>query len=106
MAGPMLTSASIVRCPHGGVAILLSATSRVLVAGSPILSVADQAIVTGCANTPAPCAKIDWLQGSARVLASGAPVVTEQSVGQAVTANRVPGGSPIVAVAASRVLTG
>ena len=106
MSSPVLTANSIVRCPHGGVATLLSANSRVSVGGSPILNVTDPAIVTGCAVVPDQCAKIVWLQGSPRVLAGGVPVVIQESVGLAMTTNEAAGGPPIVAVAGQRVLAG
>ena len=106
MPDPVLTAASTLRCPHGGVATPVGMNRRVLVGGSPVLTAAEPAIVTGCANAAGPCAIITWADGNSRVLVSGLPVVTQGSTARALTANQVPAGAPTIAATAQRVTAG
>lgn len=68
MGQPVLTSAAIVICVHGGTAVWTSA-ARVRIAGSPVLCTGDTAAVTACPAQP-PCLALH-LSGANRVFASG-----------------------------------
>jgi hypothetical protein len=80
---------------------------RVLVSGMPVATMVDQFVVAGCAFTlppPHPCVLVRWLTPSARVLANGAPVITQGSVGLGVAADQAPQGPPIVGSTQPRVI--
>lgn len=63
----------------------LVAVSRVRTAGVPVLTVAMPCTIAGCGlpppGAPGPCLDVGWLQGSARVFAGGASLVTQESGG-------------------------
>ena len=103
MADPLLTSGSMLRCPHGGIVTIVAPNGRVTLAGSPIATITSSAVVSACPNAPDPCMILVWPQGSRRVLASGVPVATQYNGALALTANRTAAGPTIVAATQQRV---
>jgi hypothetical protein len=95
MPGPILHLGAVVTCTHAGPAQPTSPVGRVLVSGSPVVTIATPYQVTGCSlagtGTP-PCASGVWLTGSLRVLVLGLSVAVP--LGQS---NCLPTGTPMLA---------
>lgn len=96
MPGPVLTQASSVLCSHGGVATAVSPFPRVLVAGAPVVTLATQYAVAGCAlSTSSGPFDVSgqWIVGAVRVQAGGVPVAvaTGTSIAVATGAPFIPG---------------
>ncbi|HMN20300.1 MAG TPA: hypothetical protein PKA16_02795 [Ottowia sp.] len=103
MPGPVLHFGATVLCSHAGQATPSAPFARVLLSGQPAVTLTSPYAIAGCAlagtSTP-PCVTGQWLTGSARVLAGGAPLAT-----MAGSSTCVPTGTPMVPVAAqTRVL--
>jgi hypothetical protein len=103
MPGFVVHAGSTVLCLHAGQAQPTAPFPRVLVSGMPVTTLIAPYVVAGCGltGTPVPpCATAQWVMGSTRVLAGGAPLVIMG--GQAVC---VPTGTPLIVVATqTRVL--
>jgi hypothetical protein len=98
MPGPILHLGATVLCFHAGPAQPLTPNPRVLVSGQPIAMQTTPYAITGCALTGTPnppCVTAQWVTGALRVLANGAPVLTQSS--QAVC---TPTGTGLLPVAA------
>ena len=96
---PVLTSASTVMCPHGGLAQLLTTNTEALVDGAPVLLQTDVHPIVGCPFTPvaySPCVSIRWLTGATRTLVREVPVLLQTSVGLCLNAAQAPQGTAIV----------
>lgn len=103
MPGTIVHLGATVLCSHAGQAIPVSVDARVLVSGTPIVTLVSPYTVAGCAltGTPAPpCVTAQWITGASRVLASGVPVVL--SLGQSVCA---PTGTPLLVIATQTRVT-
>lgn len=67
---------------HGGQAQPTAPNPRVLVSGMPVSTLATPYVVAGCpfvSPAPGPCVSAQWVVGSTRVLAAGAPLVVQSS---------------------------
>jgi hypothetical protein len=105
---PVLTSASVLTCPHaaGQVAHTPSQT-RVVAVGAPALTQADTNTIAGCPFTigtkPSPCVTVRWTVAAARVTAGGVPLLLQSSVGLCSSPEQAPQGPPLVTVVQPRV---
>jgi hypothetical protein len=83
MPGFLVHLGATVICSHGGQAQPTAPNLRVLVGGQPVSTVAAPYAVAGCPFVPpsgnGPCLTAQWLIGAVRVLASGQPVVLQDS---------------------------
>jgi len=96
---PILTTASTVTCPHGGLALLWTSNTVALVDGAPILLQTDVHPIAGCPFTPvaySPCVTIRWVTGATQTLVNNVPVLLQTSVGICQSAAQVPQGPAIV----------
>jgi hypothetical protein len=94
MTGPVVHLGATVMCAHAGTATPVSPFPRVTVSGQPVVTLASQYVVVGCAltGTPTPpCVTGQWLVGAVRVMAGGAPVALQ--TGSSIT---TPTGSPML----------
>lgn len=86
-------------CAHGGQALPTVPSSRVLVSGMPIATIAAPYAVAGCAFVPpagnGPCVTGQWTVGAVQVTSEGQPVVI--MTGVAICA---PTGTPLLPVSA------
>lgn len=102
----MLTPASVMMCPHGGMVQAVSSNTAVLAGGQPILRGSDTFIIAGCAFVvgivPHPCVSVQWVQTAARSSISG-PTLTEASVGLCQAADMSVQGMVIVASTQTQV---
>lgn len=97
---PMLTTTSVVMCPHGGLAQLFSSQSDALVDGAPVLLQTDMHPVVGCPFVPvapSPCVLIQWASGATQTAIHGTPVLLQNSVGLCLNAAGAPQGPAVVA---------
>ncbi|HKQ31542.1 MAG TPA: PAAR-like protein [Burkholderiales bacterium] len=103
----VLTASSTIQCTHGGSASVSPSQSDALADGSPMLTESDTHTVSGCAfnvsGAPQPCVTIAWSNGSAKVSAGGAKVLTRSSIGQCKGASGAVQGVAIVANTQSKV---
>lgn len=102
MAGPTLTTAARLQCPHGGQVQIVTTDTRSSAGGSPLATSADQFLVTGCpfqlpGPTPSPCVKVVWQRPDTRAKAAGSYTLSASSAGLCVSAAEVPQG-PVVVV--------
>jgi hypothetical protein len=96
MPGPVVHLGATVMCTHAGAATPMSPFPRVTVSGQPVVTLATQYVVAGCAltGTPTPpCLTGQWLVGAVRTMAGGVPVALQS--GSAIT---TPTGSPMLPV--------
>lgn len=109
MAGPSLTAASTLLCPHGGQVAIISANVRAMAGGAPIATTADTFLVAGCTftlpgPTPSPCVRVQWLVPGLRLKAGG-QALDAGSVGLCLAATGAPQG-PVTIVATQPRLKG
>jgi hypothetical protein len=95
----LLTSASTMLCPHGGIVTAIPGQTNAL-AQAPILLQSDTFLIAGCALSslpvPSPCLTVQWVTAATRVTA-GAPVLNESSVGLCLAATQAPQGTVLIA---------
>lgn len=97
----MLTTSSVVMCPHGGMAQLFSSQADALVDGAPVLLQSDMHPVAGCPFAPvapSPCVLIQWVSGATQTSIRGTPVLLQTSVGLCLNAFGAPQGPAVVVV--------
>ena len=101
MPGFLVHVGATVTCAHGGQAQPTVPNPRVIVNGTPTVTLAAPYVVAGCALPPppaanGPCVTAPWVTASLRVLAGGVmPVLVFDS--QAVA---VPSGAPLLSLTA------
>lgn len=96
---PMLTMASTVMCPHGGMAQLITTNSEALIEGSPALLMTDVHPIVGCPFTPvvySPCVLIRWVTAATQTSVHDVPILLQTSVGVCLNAAQIPQGIAIV----------
>jgi hypothetical protein len=102
----LLTTSSQLMCPHGGTVTISTSNSPAQAAGSPIVHSNDTFTVTGCPFTIGavahPCTQVQWIQPATQNQCGGDYVVTGQSAGMCIAADRTPQGTVQVVVAQPR----
>jgi hypothetical protein len=96
---PILTTTSIVMCPHGGMAQLITANTEALIEGAPALLQTDVHPIVGCPFTPvaySPCVLVRWITAATRTSIRNVPVLLQTSVGLCLNAAQAPQGTAIV----------
>lgn len=98
--GAILTTNSIIMCPHGGQAILSTANVRVSTTNSFWLLDEDVHIITGCpffrGTIYSPCVRIEWSSGSHRTTVNTTSVLNRESIGMCYSAGNVLQGTAII----------
>src|SRR5260370_33276970 len=83
MPGKLLTVASVIQCPHGGMALLTTGNARTKAGGAFVLLESAISTVVGCPFTIgpkySPCLRIQWTAPAVRVKAGAAVLVTNSS---------------------------
>jgi hypothetical protein len=97
-----LTTASSMTCPHGGKISATPKSTKVKIAGAPVLTSGDQFQIMGCSftlpnGTPSPCVVIQWLKADLKSKADDGATLSEASVGLCKAGSGVPQGKVIVA---------
>ena len=83
MPGFLLHLGATVMCMHAGQAQPMTPNPRVMVSGQPIVTQTTPYTIAGCPFVPpggnGPCVTAQWIVGAVRVLASGVPVLLQDS---------------------------
>jgi hypothetical protein len=108
MAGPSLTAASTLLCPHGGTVAIVPSGTRSTAGGTPIATTADTFTIAGCVFTlpgpvPSPCIRVQWIVPGLRVKNGGVAALDAGSVGLCLAATGAPQGPVSIQPAQSRV---
>ena len=78
MPGLVLHAGAVLTCSHGGKVMFAPTQVRALAADTPILTATDKITVTGCPGVSGVfCSLVQWANVSARVKASGQPVLVQ-----------------------------
>jgi hypothetical protein len=89
-----------IQCPHGGMAILTTTNTALLVDGSAALLETDMPEIAGCPFTAgvvySPCVLIEWTGAAEMLTVDGAGVVLETSIGLCSNAAGAPQGVAII----------
>jgi hypothetical protein len=95
----LLTAASVMMCPHGGMVTATPGSTHATI-DAPILRGSDTFIITGCSFAPSgavsPCVSVNWVQTATRVKHGGDFVLTEASVGLCVAGTQAPQGTVLI----------
>jgi hypothetical protein len=104
----VLTTASVMMCPHGGTVQASPTSTNVQIGGAPVLTVSDVFVIAGCpfviGVVPSPCVSVQWMQPAAQSTVSGNPTLTEASVGLCVAATQAPQGPVMIIEAQPNVI--
>jgi uncharacterized Zn-binding protein involved in type VI secretion len=82
MGTPVLHRGATLVCQHAGPAVPTGAASRITIQGQPVLTIANDCVITGCGSNPQSggrCVSGRFMAGATRVLAEGAPVALQNS---------------------------
>ena len=95
----LLTSTSMMMCPHGGTVIATPGSIRAS-ADAPVLRGSDTFTIVGCpfppTGTPHPCVSVNWVFTAQRVKHGGDFVLTESSVGLCLAGDQAAQGTVLV----------
>lgn len=83
--GDLLTSASVLGCPHGGM-VTVEPSSSATIDGDTVVLESDDFAVDGCFSDP-PCVVVAWQTTSARSSCQGDATLTTDSVGVCLAAD-------------------
>ena len=110
MTGLVLTTASTIQCPHGGLATLLTSNTQVKVDGAAALLVSDTHSVVGCpfmiGTKPSPCIQITWTLGALKLKVGGTAVLVKNSIGKCLSAENAPQGVALKVSVQSKAKSG
>jgi hypothetical protein len=107
MGAALLTTASVLMCPHGGTAMASSSNAKAK-AGDFIVRPSDTFIITGCpftlpSGTPHPCMTVQWVKSTLRCKAAGDLALAQDSMGLCLAADQAPQGSVLIQSTQPRV---
>lgn len=96
-----LTTASSMKCPHGGTVSVTTTNTTTDASGSKVVTIGDTFTVSGCAFTlpgpkPSPCVRVQWVVPDMRVRVGGQPTLSQTSVGLCLSAESIPQGPVVV----------
>lgn len=102
MAGPALTIASTLLCPHGGTVLITSASPKMAINGAALVTKNDTFTVVGCLfqqppPTPSPCVTVEWVVTDAMSSIGGGLSLSTSSLGLCKAATGAPQGPVIIA---------
>ena len=103
----LLTSASVMICPHGGSVQAITSNTRTQAAGGFLLRASDAFVIAGCpfvlGLVPHPCVRVQWVQPATGSRAVGDFTLTEASVGLCVAPDLAVQGTALVLMAQPRM---
>jgi hypothetical protein len=99
MAG-LLTTSSMMMCPHGGTVSAISSNTKAKAGGDYILRASDTFAIVGCplviGLVPHPCVQVKWVQPALKSKVLGDFILTQQSVGLCVAADQAVQGTVLI----------
>lgn len=103
----LLTTSSMMMCPHGGTVNAISSNTKTKAAGSYLLRSSDTFIIVGCPFVlgipPHPCMQVRWVQTALKSKAIGDFNLTLDSVGLCVAADQAVQGTVLISTAQPKV---
>jgi hypothetical protein len=103
----LLTTASVMMCPHGGTVEPVTTDTRETAGGSPVLRASDTCVIVGCVFSigpnPHPCVSVNWAVPASDSRAIGEATLTEASVGFCTAADQTVQGVVLVVATQPRV---
>jgi hypothetical protein len=99
--GALLTTASMMMCPHGGTITAISSNTQATAGGSPLVRASDTFIIAGCpftlpAAVPSPCMTVQWMQTNTESKAAGDFTLGMNSMGMCLAATQAPQGTVLI----------
>lgn len=95
--GGLLTTDSVLMCPHGGTVTVTTSNDRVLVNGAPALLATDDFAIPDCpfppTGTPHPCVTVLWQTTDQRSSIMGDETLSDSSVGICLAGDSAPQGT-------------
>jgi len=105
MAG-LLTTSSVLMCPHGG-SVQITSTNTRAKASDALATASDTFMITGCpvviGTQPHPCVLIQWVVTATRCKAGGQALLNESSVGLCLAPDQAPQGTAQIVSVQSKV---
>jgi hypothetical protein len=104
--GGLLTTDSVLTCPHGGQVSAIPSLGRVRLGNAPVVLATDTFLVSGCTFAPVvphPCVLISWQAPAARSSSTAAAALTLDSVGFCLAADGAVQGSVLIHAADTAV---
>jgi len=96
----LLTTSSMMMCPHGGTVNAISSNTKAKADGGYLLRSSDTFIIAGCplnvAGAPHPCMQVQWVQTALKSKAIGDFTLTLDSVGLCVAADQAVQGTVLI----------
>ncbi|MDQ6785430.1 MAG: hypothetical protein M3033_01235 [Acidobacteriota bacterium] len=102
MAAYILTTSSVILCPHGGVVTHIPRTvSDYVINGALPMLLTDQYLVAGCpfaiGDNPSPCFNVTWVSPSVYLIIKGVPALLNTSIGLCQSIGGMMQGQAIIA---------
>jgi hypothetical protein len=99
--GALLTTASMLMCPHGGTVSAITSNTQVNAGGSPLVRASDTFVIAGCPFTlpgsvPSPCMTVQWISPDTRSQVASDFTLSEASVGLCLAATQAPQGTVLI----------
>ena len=99
--GALLTTASMMMCPHGGTVTAISSNTQATAGGSPLVRASDTFTIAGCPFTlppavPSPCTTVQWMQTNTESQAAGDFTLSMNSMGLCLAATQAPQGTVLI----------
>lgn len=99
MPAALLTTASSLQCPHGGMVTISSSNTKVQATAALALS-SDTFTIAGCpfqipvgvGTVPHPCVRVQWVKTNVRCTVNGTPTLSQDSIGLCLAADQAPQG--------------
>ncbi len=100
MGDLLLSSDSVLLCPHGGPVTHVPSTGTTYrVAGRLPMLLSDVYLIAGCPfiTSNEPCTRVQWVTASTRLIVKGIPILTNTSVGICQSPSGILNGPVVVA---------
>lgn len=97
--GELLTSASTLMCPHGGMVTAVPASANTTLGGDPIVLATDTFTIAGCPfspGSPHPCVLVQWQLSALRSTSGRHATLTTESVGMCLAADGAVQGTVVI----------
>jgi hypothetical protein len=99
--GALLTTASMMMCPHGGTVTAISSNTQATAGGSPLVRASDTFTIAGCPFTlpgpiASPCMTVQWMQTDTESKAAGDFTLSMNSMGMCLAATQAPQGTVLI----------
>ena len=100
MGAALLTTSSVLMCPHGGTVSATSSNSKAK-ASDFIVRPSDTFTIAGCPftlpnGTPHPCMTVQWVKSTLRCKAAGDFALAQDSSGMCLAADQAPQGTVLI----------